>query len=110
MDKTPYTYLFIRQDLPIETQIVQSAHAAHSAGESFGQHSHLIAFGAKSEQALLAIADRMTEHGIRYEMFFEPDNDVGYTAICTSPLTGDDRKPMRKYSLLKSNPSTLDVA
>lgn len=52
MSRTPYTYLFIRTDLSTPQQIVQASHAALEAGYKFGQHSHLICFGIKSESYL----------------------------------------------------------
>jgi hypothetical protein len=101
MDNTPYTYLFIRLDLEPARQIVQAAHAALEAGHAFGEHSHLVLIGANSEQQLLNIAEHLTTHQIEFQMFHEPDYNTGHTAICTRPLTGDERKPLRKFSLMK---------
>lgn len=97
---SPYTYLFIREDLTKPQQIVQTAHAAHEAGETFGEHSHMALMGANDEQTLLKIAEHLDRNDIRFKMFFEPDID-SYTAIATEPLTGDRRKPLRRFSLLK---------
>lgn len=97
---TPYTYLFIREDLSTPQQIVQTAHAAHEAGETFGQHSHMALIGAGTEQSLLKIAEHLDRNDIKFKLFFEPDID-SYTAIATEPLAGDRRKPLRRYSLLK---------
>jgi len=38
---------------------------------------------------------------IDHHMFYEPDYDTGYTAICTEPIYGDARKLFRKYKLWK---------
>lgn len=96
-----YSYLFIRKDLTGPQQIVQGAHAALEAGHRFGEHSHLICFGIDSQDDLLQTAAYLDRHGIEFQMFYEPDYDTGYTAICTQPLRGDQRKPMRRFSLLK---------
>lgn len=98
--ETPYTYLLIRTDLSAPRQLVQASHAAHLAGERFGDHSHLIAMKISNEAELLRAAAHLDMHGINYAMFHEPDYDTGYTAICTEPLRGDQRKPLRRYSLL----------
>lgn len=98
-----YTYLFIRRDLTGPQQIVQGAHAAACAGHKFGEHSHLICFGIKSQDDLLKASQFLESKGIRYEMFYEPDYDTGYTSICTEPLTGEQRKPMRRFSLLQEH-------
>lgn len=97
---TPYTYLFIRTDLPLPQQIVQSSHAALEAGHEFGEHSHLICFGMDNEQALQKAAMYLEDNDIEHRMFFEPDVN-GYTAICTKPLSGNERRPMRRFKLLK---------
>lgn len=98
---TQYTYLFIRKDLTGPQQIVQAAHAALEAGHRFGEHSHLICFGAQDEEDLLKQARYLDQQGIKFQMFHEPDNDTGFTAICTEPLQGDQRRPMRRFSLLR---------
>ena len=99
--ETPYTYLFIRRDLSGPQQIVQSAHAALNAGKRFGSHSHLVLIDTSSEQELFRTASHLNDHEIEFEMFHEPDHDTGYTAICTQPLTGDQRKPLRRFKLMQ---------
>lgn len=99
--ETPYTYLFIRKDLTGPQRIVQTAHAAHEAGEHFGRHSHMTLLGINDEQDLLKAAAHLDRNGIKYRMFFEPDYDTGYTAIATEPLRGEQRQPLRRYSLLR---------
>lgn len=99
--ETRYTYLFIRKDLSGPQRIVQAAHAAHEAGEHFGSHSHMALMGASDERELMKIAKHLDANGIRYRMFYEPDYDTGYTAIATEPLAGEQRKPLRRYSLLR---------
>lgn len=99
---TPYTYLFIRTDLSAPQQIVQASHAALGAGNRFGPHSHLVLIGVDDEEALLKAANHLDELGIDLEKFYEPDYDTGYTAICTRPLKGEVRKPLRKYQLMRS--------
>lgn len=63
--------------------------------------THLVLMSAKDEEHLQSIAKHLGEHNIRFEMFYEPDYDTGFTAICTEPLFGDRRKPLRKFSLYK---------
>jgi hypothetical protein len=98
--ETPYTYLFIRKDLSIPQQIVQASHAALEAGHRFGEHSHLVCIGVDGETKLHQAACLLDDLGINYQMFHE--TDIGQnTAICTTPLRGDERKPMKKFKLYK---------
>jgi hypothetical protein len=99
---TPYTYLFIRTDLPPAQQIVQASHAALEAGNRFGPHSHLVLIATDSEDHLLKAAAHLGEQGIELETFFEPDENAGYTAFCTQPLHGEQRKPLRKFQLYRA--------
>lgn len=98
---TPYTYLFVRKDLSNVQRIVQTAHAAHRAGDAFGEHSHITLLGIQNQEALLNAAKYLEQCEIDYEMFYEPDGQVGYTAIATQPLVGETRKHLRRFSLLK---------
>lgn len=100
-DMTPYSYIFVRTDLSVPQQIVQAAHASLNAGHQFGSHSHIVLFGIKSEQELSRAADMLTDNGIRHTMFYEPDNNAGYTALVTEPLQGERRKHMKRYQLLQ---------
>lgn len=99
----PYMYLFVREDLSKQQQIVQSAHAALEAGFRFERPdpdtTHLVLIGAKDEEHLMNIQLHLNESGIEYELFFEPDID-SHTAIATKPLKGEERKALRKFRLM----------
>lgn len=97
-------YIFIREDMTTPQQIVQAAHATHHAGIRFGATelpTHFVLVGVQDEEKLMDVAAYLIKHGIAYELFHEPDFGLGHTAIATIPLFGDDRKPMRKFQLLK---------
>lgn len=103
MDKTPYMYLFIRQDLSHPQQIVQTAHAVDELAKwcpSGKDTNHMVLFPAKHEEDLKSISDRLERLGIEHQMFWEPDISA-FTSIATKPLIGDERIPLRKYRLLK---------
>ena len=105
--ETPYTYLFIRKDLSNPQQIVQASHAALQAGNRFGEHSHLVLIGVESEDQLYKAADHLEQHQIEFEMFHEPDFDTGHTAICTRPLAGSERRPLRRFQLMKAEDAVV---
>ena len=101
----PYTYIFIREDIPLAQQLVQASHAALEAGFTFDKPhktSSIIMIGAKDKDDLYKIGERLDKHGIRHHMFFEPDFDMGHSAIATEPIHDlKTRRLMRKYSLYK---------
>jgi len=91
--KIPYTYVFVRKDMKMVYYIIQAAHAAQEAGIAFGAHKsglpiHHGLFEAKDEKDLFKIAKHLDANKIDYVMFHEPDDDTGFTAIATAPVTG----------------------
>lgn len=93
--------------MPIEQQIVQAAHSALEAGRELGNPtttSHLILLEAKSQDALMRIADELKQQDIRFHLFYEPDYDRGYTSLTTEPITDNGkRKYFSKHSLYRFN-------
>lgn len=93
--------------MPIEQQIVQATHSALEAGRDLGKPettSHLILLEAKSEDALLRIADQLKQQDIRFSLFFEPDDNRGYTSLTTEPITDNEkRRYFSKHSLYRFN-------
>ena len=91
---------------------MQLAHSALEAGRRFGnpggETTHLILLEAKSESHLLQIAAELKEAGIEHELFFEPDDDRGWTSLTTKPLLAHERKPMFKYKLYRAKNPAAD--
>ena len=87
--------------------MVQLAHSALEAGREFNSPttpSHLILLEAKSEDALLRIADDLKKQDIRFRLFFEPDDERGYTSLTTEFLTDNEkRRYFSKHSLYRYN-------
>lgn len=103
---TPAThtlYVLIRQDISIEQQLVQSAHAAAESGRRFYKPEHgiasLIVLAAPDRYALYAARDRLLSHDIQSELFFEPDFGMGHSALATEPLPIAMRRHLRRWPL-----------
>lgn len=102
---TPFMYIFVREDLPPVVKLIQTAHVTHMAGARFGLSdpdlpTHFCVFGVKDEEALESVAWRLQDQDYEFEIFFEPDNGIGNTAIAVQPLLGPDREWF-KFKLLK---------
>jgi len=101
----PYTYIFIRTDLSPAQQLVQASHAALEAGFEFekpSKTSSIIMLPAKDKSELYEIHDRLDRYGIKHKMFFEPDFEMGHSAIATEPIKDlKTRRIMSKYKLYK---------
>ena len=98
----PYMYLFIREDLSIPQQIIQTAHAVDELNKKIRQHgtntNFMVLFSSKSEKELFTISEWLKDNDIVHEMFFEPDIQA-YTAIATQPIRGESRELFKNFRL-----------
>jgi hypothetical protein len=95
--------MFIREDLTVPQQIVQTAHAVDEIGrrhQSVG-NNYMVLCSANDERGLFEISDWLKDNLIDHEMFFEPDID-SHTAIATRPLTGEERNCMKRFKLKRA--------
>jgi hypothetical protein len=93
-----YTYCFIRKDIPIHAQIIQTAHACLQS-EAPKDINSIVLFEAKNEEHLIKTNEYLKSRGVKTYMFFEPDDDMGYTSLATEPLHGDDRDVCKRFRL-----------
>ncbi|MBK3779830.1 hypothetical protein G3A43_06155 [Paraburkholderia aspalathi] len=102
----PYVYVLIREDISLEQKLVQASHAALEAGFRFEkpeQTASLIMLSVPDRNALEAAAKRLTRYGIEHHMFFEPDFEMGHSALATRPIhLSKERHRMRKYPLFRA--------
>ena len=101
-----WVYVFVRTDLPIQQQMVQSNHAALEAGIFLGdktqdEPSSLIVIAVKNKAKLEKAMLDLTSKGIEFVPFYEPSWDDGLTAIGTQPLTQEERVQLKRYQLWK---------
>lgn len=102
--ETPYTYCFIRKDLPLHYQIIQAAHATQEITKECDHPDrtcHFILFEAKDECDLTKIKEKLDVNGIKSHMFNEPDYGTGFTSIATEPIYGEARKFFKKFKMYK---------
>lgn len=99
-------YIFIRQDLPLAQQLVQSNHAMFMMASmlplSEGIPSVLL-IGMPDVQALNRVTIKLTAKNIPHVVYIEPDfaNELGFTAIATRPLDCTQKEELRNYRLWK---------
>ena len=107
MTQTPYIYIFLRKDIPVADAIVQASHACLELVLSLPDNkkpnttSHIILLSCKNEEKLLNIHDLLDEKEITHSLFFEPDDNMGYTAIATEPQYNgcNNRDFFKKFQL-----------
>ena len=97
-------YVLVRRDLSVPQQAVQSAHAVWEAAKTFDavEHPSVILCGVKTEQSLWNARNYLSNAGIKFCDFTEPDIGDQLTAIATEPVAGDSvRRYFKKFQLLK---------
>jgi hypothetical protein len=95
-------YLAVRRDIPLADQLVQIAHAAFEAGQRWHADPSTcwaVVISVETQAELLKLAQRCASRGVEFVMFDEPDDAMGYTALCTEPLHADRRGVLRRYRL-----------
>jgi len=95
----------VRTDIPLADQVVQVGHACLEAGALFGlahppaRPCYLVLLGVSSEKHLRWALAGLEELGVRYTVFFEPDDDMGYTVACAEPVETTGRRYFRRFEL-----------
>jgi hypothetical protein len=94
--------MFVRADLSLPQQIVQTAHAVEemTRKQTLSETNHMVLCSAEDEAELFDISMWLAKHDIDHHVFHEPDID-GYTAIATCALRGNERRPLKRFSLMK---------
>ncbi|MGH7745461.1 MAG: hypothetical protein ACREQ5_11810, partial [Candidatus Dormibacteria bacterium] len=109
-----YVYIFVRQDIKPEYQLVQAAHVALQAGYSlrrdhmYGEPSdneapnklYFTVVGVKDKLALNGVQNHLEDLVIGHSMFIEPDINNEMTAIATLPIPVRKRGELLRYKLL----------
>jgi hypothetical protein len=88
---TIYSYILVRRDLPHSVQVVQASHAAMETGFAVKKPDspvHFAVLGVDNQEKLLKYAAMLDKRGYKLELFYEPDYNTGYTALCTHPIEG----------------------
>lgn len=106
-DTSPITYVLVRTDIPGPQQTVQAIHAAMGSAAKFGEpaHNHLALLAVPNRDILMSWGCRLKELGLGFQAFFEPDNEMGYSALSTAPMTRAQGWLFRSLPLWECPPS-----
>jgi hypothetical protein len=96
-------YVLVRTDIAPAQQAVQAAHAAAEAARRLYRPEHgvarLVLLALAGPEALERCRMHLLERGIEHEVFFEPDDEMGESAIGTRPLREAERRTLERYPL-----------
>jgi hypothetical protein len=104
-----YVYIFVRQDLSPEYQLVQAAHAAARMGQRTGSNGidqgkfdelYFSVIGVPDLPAMAKALEDFKQRGIKTYPFIEPDIGNVMTAFASDPVWSADRKGLLAYKRL----------
>ena len=87
--------------MPLSDQIVQVGHACLEAGRRFepAGDCHLVILTVADQIEMAQGIDRLAAINLQCAAFYEPDDNLGLTAICTEPISDQRRRFFRHYLL-----------
>jgi hypothetical protein len=92
--------------MPPATRAVQACHAGIELARSYPHHLDdvpwLVLVGVADEAELRAEIFRLSELGLLFHAYKEPDMNNETTAAAFGPVAGGQRKAFRKLKLLES--------
>lgn len=94
--------MFVRQDMALADQIVQSNHAVltiSSSAYSFTGIPNIVLIGVPDKAALDRVTQKLAANAIPHCAWSEPDLNLGFTAIATIALTTEQKQPLARYRL-----------
>ena len=65
--------------------------------------THLVLIGVDDQEELLDIRDYLNFKGVQHHLFFEPDDDMGYSSQTTEPIEPSNRKIFQHFKLYKGD-------
>ena len=79
----------------------------------YDQIPNLVLIGVPDKAALFRVINKLNDNAIGHEVFYEPDDNLGLTAVATYPLTQEQRRALSNYRLWRNDvapaPKTLVV-
>jgi hypothetical protein len=108
VNQYPYCYLFVRTDISLAQQIVQTNHATFMMAYALPQgveevNPSLVLVGVPNKKSLERVLRKLKMNRIDASAFFESDEDMGLSAIATVPLNEEQRALLQDYSLWRYN-------
>ena len=99
-----YTYIFVRQDISPEQQLVQAAHVALVLGSKLKpdqvKNLYFAVIGIPNLKGFCSVMKQLGKLNIDFTTFYEDDLGDEMTAIATYPIHHKDRGELLEYKKL----------
>jgi hypothetical protein len=99
--------VFVRQDIPLAQQLVQSNHATFEVARrlpasNLDETPSCIVIGVPDKTALFRVIEKLSKNDIAHHTFYEPDFNMGLSAVATAPLEQEQRRVLSNYKLWRT--------
>ena len=97
-------FIFVRQDISLAQQIIQTNHATlemAAADVKLGETPNSVLIGVRDETELQNVINHLENSGIKHVAFVDNDFDFKKAAVVTVPLDIKQKQVLRGYSLYK---------
>lgn len=102
-------YVFVRQDIPLALQLVQSNHATFLMAAQMKKPAagtpNMIVIGMPHLEALKRVVRKLEANAVPSEIFEDPDFNFGATAVVTYPIDAEASAPLKNYRLWRHVPA-----
>ena len=102
MNPKTHCFLFVRYDLPVAQQIIQTNHSTHDMAFTLPQSADpvtpsIVLIGVPNQKSLLRVIEKLRLNQIEFSAFDEPDHDLGISSVATVPLDAEQRAILKNY-------------
>lgn len=107
IDNDKYVFVFVRQDIPLAQQTVQSLHALYKMVSNYRPDydtPNVVYIGVPNRASLEKALEKLKAHQIVHARWDEPDFDLGFTSIATAPLSKEQKSVLSNYRVWKFTP------
>lgn len=94
-----YVFIFVRYDLSLPQQLVQTNHATMKMTSLYGIEGtpNIALIGVDDLVELQAASQLLSDLQVPHHNWCEPDWDLGFTSITTAPISGAQRAALAHY-------------
>ena len=101
----------MRQDIPLAQQIVQSSHASIEAARRYIPKEskdvpYVVLVGVPDKAALFRVERKLRDGAVGHAVFYEPDGNMGLSAVATEPLGQGQRRLLSNYRVWRAENTT----
>ncbi len=107
-----YAYGFVNKELDGAVRAIQFGHACIGMMQLMSQTDeecpfhevpNIVLFGVQGERGIVETAQllRREVDSVKFHLWYEPDHDLGYTALCTVPIRGIIREAFSGFEKLQ---------